>query len=205
MGVIPLVLTRQRWNATIVAEDVILLGRYDWSDQAEEPPTNFALMAYTSSSSSSSLGSDTESQLNVVAYKTGLESVEARLVVYQKNEAIFEEDVKILQLDVKLRDIALTELRKSDKHKSGLGFDSQVCDVNQMDAGQINDKTGKGYHVVPPPYTGNFIPLKPDLVITELDECVVIKTTTSKAKKSVKKEETSRQAEYPRKHSQSPR
>ncbi|GKD89640.1 ribonuclease H-like domain-containing protein, partial [Tanacetum coccineum] len=34
--------------------------RYDWSDQAEEPPTNFALMAYTSSSSSSSLGSDSE-------------------------------------------------------------------------------------------------------------------------------------------------
>ncbi|GKF82739.1 hypothetical protein Tco_0244395, partial [Tanacetum coccineum] len=27
---------------------------YDWSDQAEERPTNFALMAYTSSSSSSS-------------------------------------------------------------------------------------------------------------------------------------------------------
>ncbi|GKE02922.1 hypothetical protein Tco_1390905, partial [Tanacetum coccineum] len=27
---------------------------YDWSDQAEEGPTNFALMAYTSSSSSSS-------------------------------------------------------------------------------------------------------------------------------------------------------
>ncbi|GJV27862.1 putative ribonuclease H-like domain-containing protein [Tanacetum coccineum] len=163
------------------------------------------IYSFFANHSSSSLGSDTESQLNVVAYKTGLESVEARLVVYQKNEAIFEEDVKILQLDVKLRDIALTELRKSDKHKSGLGFDSQVCDVNQMDTGQINDKTGKGYHVVPLPYTGNFIPLKPDLVITELDECVVIKTTTSEAKKSVKKEETSRQAEYPRKHSQSPR
>ncbi|GKD41462.1 hypothetical protein Tco_1261669 [Tanacetum coccineum] len=45
---------------------------YDWSDQAEERPTNFALMAYTSSSSSSS---DTESQLNVGAYKAGLELI----------------------------------------------------------------------------------------------------------------------------------
>ncbi|GJW16337.1 uncharacterized mitochondrial protein-like protein [Tanacetum coccineum] len=43
---------------------------YDWSDQAEEGPTNFALMAYTSSG----------------AYKAGLESAEARLDVYKKNE-----------------------------------------------------------------------------------------------------------------------
>ncbi|GJR39019.1 putative ribonuclease H-like domain-containing protein [Tanacetum coccineum] len=69
---------------------------YDWSDQAEEGPTNFALMAYTS------LG----------AYKAGLESVEARLDMYKKNEAVFEEDIKILKLDIKLRDNALTELRK---------------------------------------------------------------------------------------------
>ncbi|GKA76920.1 putative ribonuclease H-like domain-containing protein [Tanacetum coccineum] len=32
---------------------------YDWSDQADELPTNFALMAYTSSRSSNSSGSDT--------------------------------------------------------------------------------------------------------------------------------------------------
>ncbi|GKB78859.1 hypothetical protein Tco_0945754 [Tanacetum coccineum] len=59
---------------------------YDWSDQAEEGPTNFALMAYTSSGSSSSSSSDSESQLNVGAYKAGLESIEARLDVYKKNE-----------------------------------------------------------------------------------------------------------------------
>nr|GEY28582.1 ribonuclease H-like domain-containing protein [Tanacetum cinerariifolium] len=33
---------------------------YDWSDHAEEEPTNFALMAYTSSNSSSSSNSDTK-------------------------------------------------------------------------------------------------------------------------------------------------
>ncbi|GKD17779.1 hypothetical protein Tco_1206937 [Tanacetum coccineum] len=113
---------------------------YDWSDQAEEGPNNFALMAYTSAGSSSSSSSDTEvstcskaclkfyetlkehydnltkdfnkSHLNVGAYKTGLESVEARLDMYKKNEAVFVEDIKVLKLDIMLRDNALTELRK---------------------------------------------------------------------------------------------
>ncbi|GJZ85242.1 hypothetical protein Tco_0650581 [Tanacetum coccineum] len=89
---------------------------YDWSDQAEEGPTNFTLMAYTSLGSSSLSSSDTKSQLNVVAYKVGLESVEARLDVYKKNEVVFEEDINILKLDVMLRDNALTELRKNFKN-----------------------------------------------------------------------------------------
>ncbi|GJT52116.1 ribonuclease H-like domain-containing protein, partial [Tanacetum coccineum] len=212
---------------------------YDWSDQAEEGPTNFALMAYTSSSSSSS---DTEvstcskaclksyetlkehydnltkdfnkSQLNVGAYKAGLESVEARLDVYKKNEAVFEEDIKILKLDIMLRDNALTELRKKfekaekerddlkltlekfenssknlsklldsqicDKFKSGVGYDSQVFDSQVFDS-QVNDryKTGEGYHVVPPPYTGNFMPPKPDLVLADKDEYVFSESATS--------------------------
>ncbi|GKE73433.1 hypothetical protein Tco_1535474, partial [Tanacetum coccineum] len=41
----------------LVAQDG--LG-YDWSDQAKERPTNFALIAYTSSGSSSSSSSDFE-------------------------------------------------------------------------------------------------------------------------------------------------
>ncbi|GJT71939.1 hypothetical protein Tco_1031225 [Tanacetum coccineum] len=81
---------------------------YDWSDQAEEGPTNFALMAYTSLGSSSSSSSDSEVS---TCSKACLESVEARLEVYKKNEAVFEEDIKILKLDVMLRDNALTELR----------------------------------------------------------------------------------------------
>ncbi|GKB18707.1 reverse transcriptase domain-containing protein [Tanacetum coccineum] len=49
-----------------------------------------------------------KSQLNVGAYKADLEFIEARLDVYKKNEAIFEEDIKILKLDIMLRDDALT-------------------------------------------------------------------------------------------------
>nr|GEZ44621.1 ribonuclease H-like domain-containing protein [Tanacetum cinerariifolium] len=55
------------------------------------------------------------SQFDVHSYKTSLESIEARLVVYQQNEHVFEEDIKLLKLDVMLRDNALVELRKKFK------------------------------------------------------------------------------------------
>nr|GFB25748.1 hypothetical protein [Tanacetum cinerariifolium] len=45
-------------NALVSQCDAV--GGYDWSFQAEEEPTNYALMAYASSSSSSSSGSDKE-------------------------------------------------------------------------------------------------------------------------------------------------
>ncbi|GJT08126.1 hypothetical protein Tco_0842588 [Tanacetum coccineum] len=44
-------------NALVVYDGI---GGYDWSFQAEEGPTDFALMAYLSSGSSSSLSSDSE-------------------------------------------------------------------------------------------------------------------------------------------------
>nr|GEV92334.1 hypothetical protein [Tanacetum cinerariifolium] len=111
--------------------------RYDWSFQANEEPTNYAIMAFTFVSSSSSdnkvascskactkayatlkshynkLTNDLrKSQFDVLSYKTGLESIEARIIVYQQNETVFEEDIKLLKLDVMLRDNALVELRK---------------------------------------------------------------------------------------------
>ncbi|GKE11737.1 ribonuclease H-like domain-containing protein [Tanacetum coccineum] len=95
---------------------------YNWSDQAEEGPANFALMAYFSISSNSEVSTYSNcsssclenvkilkeqnkqllkdlrtSKLNAIAYKTGLESVEARLLVYKKNESVYEEDIKVLK------------------------------------------------------------------------------------------------------------
>nr|GFB06136.1 hypothetical protein [Tanacetum cinerariifolium] len=74
-----------------VIEKVILLGSvgsYNWSYQAEEEPTNFALMAFSSSSSNSSFDCE-----------TGLESVEARLLVYKQNESVLEENIKLLNIE----------------------------------------------------------------------------------------------------------
>nr|GEW62177.1 hypothetical protein [Tanacetum cinerariifolium] len=48
-----------------------------------------------------------------------------------------------------------TDLESQVSDKTGLGFDN-------------HDKTCKGYHVVPPPYTGTFMPHKPDLVFHDV-------------------------------------
>ncbi|GJT29842.1 ribonuclease H-like domain-containing protein [Tanacetum coccineum] len=51
------------------------------------------------------------SKLNAITYKTGLESVEARLLVYKKNESVYEEDIKVLKCAIHLREVAIIELR----------------------------------------------------------------------------------------------
>nr|GEX06062.1 putative ribonuclease H-like domain-containing protein [Tanacetum cinerariifolium] len=107
-------------SSTLVSCDG--LGGYDWSDQAKDGPTNFALLAYSSTSSNSEVSTDLNclsscfknvknlkeqnqqllkdlrtSRINVITYKTGLESLEATLLVYNKNKSIYEEDVKLLK------------------------------------------------------------------------------------------------------------
>nr|GEV13317.1 copia protein [Tanacetum cinerariifolium] len=116
------------------------VGSYDWSFQEDEEPTNYALMTFTSSSSTSSLGSDSE------------------------NENVFEEDIKLLKLDVMLRDNALVKLRKKFGNVEQERDDSE-SDVS-VPTSLVYDryKPGEGYHAVPPPYTGTFMPPKPDLV-----------------------------------------
>nr|GEZ36908.1 hypothetical protein [Tanacetum cinerariifolium] len=155
------------------------VGSYDWSFQAEKEPTNYALMAFTSSSSSSSdnevascskactkdyatlqsyydkLTNDLrKSQFDVISYKTCLESVEARILVYQQNKAVFEEDIKLLKLDVQLRDNALVDLRKkfekAEQERDDLKlklekFQTSSKNLSQLLACQTNDKTRLGY------------------------------------------------------------
>nr|GEW12097.1 ribonuclease H-like domain-containing protein [Tanacetum cinerariifolium] len=155
------------------------VGSYDWSFQADEEPTNYALMAFTSSSSSSfdnevapctkacskayaTLQSNYDkltvdlkkSQFDILSYKSGLESVEARLVVYQQNENVFEKDIKLLKLNVMLRDTALVKLRKkfekSEKERDELkltlqNFHTSSKNLSKLLESQITDKTGLGY------------------------------------------------------------
>ncbi|GJS32250.1 ribonuclease H-like domain-containing protein [Tanacetum coccineum] len=163
----------------LVAQDGI--GGYDWSYQAEEEhPTNFALMAHTSSGSSSSSDSEVDScskscvtayatlkeqydslssdyrksQFNLVSYKAGLESVEARLAHYKKNEAVFEESINVLKLEVKLRDTALVEnkkkLEKAEKERDELKltlekFQNSSKSLFRRDRCSSNDFYKKGF------------------------------------------------------------
>ncbi|GJS20628.1 hypothetical protein Tco_0449260 [Tanacetum coccineum] len=51
-------------------------------------------------------------RISVASYKTGLESVEARLLVFMKNESVYEEDIKLLKREIYLRDLDITDLKR---------------------------------------------------------------------------------------------
>ncbi|GJY00235.1 hypothetical protein Tco_0357253 [Tanacetum coccineum] len=165
---------------------------YDSSDQAEEGPTNFALMAYSSISPNSEVSTNSNcssfclenveilkeqneqllkdlrtSKLNAIIYKTCLESIEARLLVYKKNEPVYEEDIKILKCEIHLREVAITELRRkldlAQKQKDEIqltveNFENSSNTLSKLIDFQIVDKckTRLGYNVVHSQY-GNHL------------------------------------------------
>nr|GEV54470.1 ribonuclease H-like domain-containing protein [Tanacetum cinerariifolium] len=95
---------REEDEKALVVQDG--LGTYDWSYQVEEKATDFAFMAFTSNpSSSSSTNSEREklrkANLDIVGYQYGLESIEGQLRVHQQNEVIYEENIGVLEYDVK--------------------------------------------------------------------------------------------------------
>nr|GEZ55307.1 ribonuclease H-like domain-containing protein [Tanacetum cinerariifolium] len=84
-----------------------------------------------------------------------LESVEARLLVYQHNESIFEEDIKLLEIKVQLRDNALVSLRqnleKAEQERDDLKlnlekFQTSSKNLTELLANQTNAKIGLGYN-----------------------------------------------------------
>nr|GEU38252.1 copia protein [Tanacetum cinerariifolium] len=132
---------------------------YDWSFQVEKEPTNYALMTFSSLSSSSDneivscskactkayatlqshydklTANYKKSQFDVISYQTGLESVEARLLVFTR--AMFDYDDYLSS-----------------------GSDESLPPSPIYDRYQSSN----GYHTVPPPYTGAFMPPKLNLV-----------------------------------------
>nr|GEV52452.1 hypothetical protein [Tanacetum cinerariifolium] len=97
----------------------------------------------------------------LVSQYDGLEFVEARLLVYKQNKYVFEEDIKLLNLKLQLRDNALVVLRQNLKKAEQERDDLKL----KLEKFQTSSKNlGDGYHAVPPPYTGTFMPPKPDLV-----------------------------------------
>ncbi|GJU05933.1 hypothetical protein Tco_1122363 [Tanacetum coccineum] len=173
----------------LVAQDG--LG-YDWSDQAEEGPINFALMAYTSLGSSSSSSSDFESQLNVGAYKAGLESIEARLDVYKKNEIVFEEDIKILKLDIKLRDNSVTSIPDVTTSEAKTSVSKPKCVGEPLIEDWISDSEDENETELKSKQR------KPSFAKTEF---VKSNEHVKTPRESVKKVENKKQAKYPGKNS----
>ncbi|GJV67408.1 hypothetical protein Tco_1482917 [Tanacetum coccineum] len=140
-----------------------------------------------------------------------LESIEAQLIVHQKNEVVYEEKIAVLEFEVKDKDNAVTRLKKhqlSAKDKTGLGYgyqinenDSSSSEVfnsvfdsrsSDVDDNQINDRfrKGDGYHAVPTPFTRNYMPPLADLSFAGLDD-FVYRPTANKTSASVSKVEAS--------------
>nr|GFA92328.1 hypothetical protein [Tanacetum cinerariifolium] len=86
---------------------------------------------------------------------TGLESVEARLLVYKQNESVLEENIKLLNIEVQLRDTALTSLRQkletTEKERDDLNmklkkFQTSSKRLTDLLASQTSEKAGLGYN-----------------------------------------------------------
>ncbi|GJS66179.1 ribonuclease H-like domain-containing protein [Tanacetum coccineum] len=154
------------------------LGGYDWSDQAEEGP-NYALMAYSSSSSDSEVSNDSNCS------KSCMETV--KLLKSQNDQLLRDlEKSSLMVLGYKTGEITIRELRKKlekiQKEKDSIQFNVDKFEnasksLNKLIECQIIDNCKKGlgyekYNAVPPPYTRNFMPPIPDLSFTGLDEFV---------------------------------
>ncbi|GJR90427.1 ribonuclease H-like domain-containing protein [Tanacetum coccineum] len=143
------------------------------------------------------------SKLNDIAYKIGLESVEARLLVYKKNESVYEDDIKVLKHEIHLREVAIIEIRRklelAQKQKDEIqltveNFENSSKNLSKLIDCQIVDKckTCLRYNAVPPPYTRNFMPPKPDFSFSGLEEFAsepivfkpVVKNSEAKASES---------------------
>ncbi|GJU91677.1 putative ribonuclease H-like domain-containing protein [Tanacetum coccineum] len=164
------------------------------SSRRKEGLTNYALMAYSSSSSDSEVSNDS------TCSKSCLETVEVLKSQYEQLLKRFEKS-ELMVVAYKTGEITIGELRKKleivQKEKDGIQFNVDKFEnvsksLNKIIESHIVDncKKGLGYNAVPPPLTGNFMPPKPDLSFTRLEEFtnkhVVIKPVVqnSKAKAS---------------------
>ncbi|GKE31740.1 hypothetical protein Tco_1451062, partial [Tanacetum coccineum] len=149
---------------------------------------------------SSSSSSDSE-------YDIQVKDISIKDLKNQLEEALKEKDDLKLKLE-KFEESSknLTKLINSQisaKDKTGLGYDGQMNESEvihivfnsreiDVDDNPVNDrfKTGEGFHAVPPPYTRNYMPSRPDLSFAGLDE-YVFKSTVRKTTTSVPETKTS--------------
>ncbi|GJZ83850.1 ribonuclease H-like domain-containing protein [Tanacetum coccineum] len=149
--------TRKQGNKEDTSKAMLAIDGvgFDWSDMAEEQvQTNMALMAFLDSEVHNDktcskyclknyeflkkqyddlVAKKNETEFKAITYKRGLDTVEAQLVTYRKNEVLFSEEVVVL---------------KREK------FGKASKDIDQLLGSQITDKSKKGfgYSAVPPPY-----------------------------------------------------
>ncbi|GKB60600.1 hypothetical protein Tco_0916786, partial [Tanacetum coccineum] len=156
------VLTKSRLNVLTVIEGAILPGNVE---HQEIKGTGMEMQGIGSGTTpEGQLTRRDPSLMHGYSYQLGLESVEAQLIVHQKNEVVYEEKIAVLEFEVNDKGYG-DQLNENDSSGSELFnsvFDSHLSDG---DDNQTNDRFKKdnGYHVVPPPLTGNYMPPLADL------------------------------------------
>ncbi|GJV84600.1 putative ribonuclease H-like domain-containing protein [Tanacetum coccineum] len=197
---------------------------FDWSDMAEEQvQTNMALMAfsnsevYTDKTCSKTCLKNYETlnkkcddlivklnqtEFTAATYKRGLalDTVEAQLVTYRKNEVLFSEEVDVLKREIEFKQYEINTLKaefeKHKKEKENIDFkiekfDKASKDLDQLLESQITDKSKKGFGYSAVPLAHPLIYNKPnklDLSYSGLDEFKGYGPENSKKESNIVKE-----------------
>ncbi|GJU46622.1 hypothetical protein Tco_1203888 [Tanacetum coccineum] len=161
--------TTESSSQALVAQDG--LGGYDWSNDFEVEPVNYALMAISSSSSLSS--SDSE---KVVKERDELKDKIAKWEDSTKNldeilkSQMSARDKTGLGYSTQLND--LSSNHETDSKNSFSVFDGRSSDEDSTPA---NDRSSQaeGYKAVPPTITGKFLTPRADISFAGLDEYAI--------------------------------
>nr|GEV44603.1 ribonuclease H-like domain-containing protein [Tanacetum cinerariifolium] len=143
-------------NALVVQDGI---DGYKCSFQAEEGFINFALMAYTSPSSSSSSSLESKVITKMIDYhlfNVVVEFHRGHNDLHKKNEVVYEEDIAFLKYDIQVKDIFIKDLKNqlenALKEKDDLKlklekFETSSKNLTNLINRQISDKdkTGLGY------------------------------------------------------------
>ncbi|GJR46870.1 putative ribonuclease H-like domain-containing protein [Tanacetum coccineum] len=146
-----------------------------------------------------------EEYIAFLKYDVQVKDISIKDLKNQLEETLKEKDDLKLKLE-KFEDSSknLTKLINSQisaKDKASLGYDNQMNESevvhnvfnnreSDVDNSPVNDrfKTSEGFHAVPPPYTGNYMPSRPNLSFAGLDDSVyktkVSETITTASKTS---------------------
>ncbi|GJR39826.1 ribonuclease H-like domain-containing protein [Tanacetum coccineum] len=144
-----------------------------------ETPANALVVQDGICGSSSSSSSNTEVRDNSI---TELKN--------QLAEALREKDELKLKLENQMNENELHDCHLNKREVFESTSDSSVNEIEEEN-NQVNDRFKKveGYHVVSPPYIGNYMPSRPDLSFAGLDDSVY-KTNVSETITSVPRNES---------------
>ncbi|GJX44830.1 hypothetical protein Tco_0261506, partial [Tanacetum coccineum] len=194
--------TRKQGNKEDTSKAMLAIdgGGFDWSDMAEEQvQINMTLIAFSDSQVYTDktclnnyktlkkqyddlLAKQHQTKFEAATYKIGLDTVEAQLVTYRKNEVLFSEEVIVLKREVGIKQYEIntlkTEFEKLKQEKDAIDFkikkfDKASKDLDQLLESQITDKSkkGLGYSAIPLPHPLIYNrPKKLDLSYSGLDE-----------------------------------